>query len=62
MKQALTVEQVAKQLQVHPTTIHKLIKTGQLKGIRVGRLWRVPMEALEEYLKNSSIGSSEVQK
>ena len=36
-----TTEQVANILQVHPFTILKFIKQGKLKGIKLGRVYRI---------------------
>ena len=50
MEELLTIAQVAKHLQVSVATVRRLIDAGELRGVRVGRLWRVPKAALEEYL------------
>ena len=31
-------------------TVYRLLATGQLRGIRVGRSWRVTSDAVEEFL------------
>ena len=46
-----TIEQVAEILQVNPRTVNRLLERGELKGRRVGRLWRIPQEALDAYLR-----------
>jgi excisionase family DNA binding protein len=43
----LTVGQAAERLGVHPNTVYRMIETGRLAGIRVGRLWRIPELELE---------------
>jgi len=43
----LTPEQVAARLQLHPETVRRQLKTGRLRGVRRGRVWRVPESALE---------------
>lgn len=48
---ALTVEQVARRLQVETSSVHNLIKRGELRALKIGRAWRVPLEALDDYLK-----------
>jgi len=50
MEELLTIAQVAKHLQVSVATVRRLIDAGELRGVRVGRLWRVPKAALEAYL------------
>ena len=46
----LTVKDVAKVLLVKPTTIRKWLKAGKLKGMKMGRLWRVRESELEAFL------------
>lgn len=50
MEELLTIEQVAKHLVVSVSTVRRLIDSGELRAVRVGRLWRVPKAALEAYL------------
>ena len=42
----LTVEQAAERLQVHPVTVRRYLRSGSLRGIKRGNLWRVPESAL----------------
>lgn len=51
----LTVEQTAQRLQLSPLTVQRQLKRGALRGIKRGRLWRVPESAL---LENSSTPDS----
>jgi excisionase family DNA binding protein len=44
----LTVEQAARQLQVAPYTLRDWLKSGRLRGVKLGREWRVPERALRE--------------
>ena len=37
----LTVDEAADQLRVHPATIRRMIRRGEMPAVRVGRLWRV---------------------
>jgi acetyl-CoA synthetase len=46
-----TPNEVAKRLKVDRDTIYKLLQDGELKGKKVGRLWRVSDSNLNEYLK-----------
>ncbi len=47
----LTTAQAADALQVDAKTIRSLIRRGELRGIRCGRLLRVPKSALIEFCK-----------
>lgn len=46
-----TTEQAAAALQVDPKTVRAMIRRGELRGIRCGRLIRVPKSALIEFCK-----------
>ena len=53
----LTVEEAARQLRIGRTTCYALIRSGELESVVVGRLRRVPAEAVPEYvarLRNSA--------
>lgn len=45
-EQFLTVEQTAKLLHVHPITVRRQLRSGMLRGIKTGKLWRVAESAL----------------
>jgi len=55
----LTSEQVSKILQVHPFTVLKYIKSGKLKGIKLGRVWRIRETDVERFLEERSMASAE---
>jgi excisionase family DNA binding protein len=46
----LRVEDAARRLGIARTLMFRLIKDGEVESIRVGRLRRVPVESLEEYV------------
>jgi excisionase family DNA binding protein len=47
----LTPEDAAKVLLVKPETVREWLRSGKLKGAKVGRLWRVRESDLEAFLK-----------
>ena len=48
----LTTETVAKVLLVKPDTLRGWLRTGKIKGVKVGnRLWRVRESELEAFLR-----------
>lgn len=47
----LTVKELAKFLRLGLNTVYALLKTGKIKSVRVGRQYRIPREALMEYLE-----------
>ena len=47
----LNLEEAARFLKVHPETVSRLAKTGQLPGAKIGHAWVFPEEDLLEYLR-----------
>ncbi len=50
----LTVDEVAELMRVSRMTVYRLLHSGELPGIRVGRSFRVPQEALSAFLRSSA--------
>lgn len=50
----LTVAEVAAELRVSKMTVYRLIHGGELAAHRVGRSFRVPASALDDYLQDAS--------
>jgi len=49
----LTVAEVAAAMRVSKMTVYRLVHAGDLPAARVGRSFRVPEEAVNEYLRKS---------
>jgi excisionase family DNA binding protein len=47
----LTVSEVARIMRVSKMTVYRLIHSGELEAIRVGRSFRVPEQAVSRYLR-----------
>lgn len=45
-----TPKEVAEILQITERTVQRYLKEGTLKGVKVGKLWRVTEQALNEFL------------
>jgi excisionase family DNA binding protein len=45
----VTVEEAARRLSVGRTTLYALLKEGEIPSVRIGRLRRIPTEALTDY-------------
>lgn len=58
---ALTVDDVAAELQVNRQTIARWLRQGKLPGRKVGREWRVSRKALERYLEGQDWEAQEKQ-
>lgn len=46
----LTIQAVAQQLGLRPKTIRQYIRKGTLKGVKIGRVWRVDAEDLQVFV------------
>ena len=51
----LSVDDVAGILGITPKTVRNLIKNGEIAGIKVGRLIRIPKDRLVEYLERGTV-------
>ncbi len=49
----LTVAEVAAVMRVSKMTVYRLVHSGELEAVRVGRSFRVPESAVEEFLAKS---------
>ena len=43
-------EDVASALQMSPKTIKDWLRMGKIKGIKIGKLWRIEQSVFEEYM------------
>lgn len=46
----LTVEEAAQRLGIGRTTMYSLVKNGEVRTVTIGRLRRVPLACLNEYV------------
>jgi excisionase family DNA binding protein len=51
----LTVAEVAAIMRVSKMTVYRLLQSGTLPAVRVGRSFRVPENAVHDYLRNAFI-------
>lgn len=51
----LTVSEVADLMRVSNMTVYRLIKSGQLKAIRVGKNYRIRESEVDRYLSDRSV-------
>jgi excisionase family DNA binding protein len=51
----LTVAEVADHMRVSSMTVYRLIKSGSLKAVRVGKNYRIRANDLDSYLQSSSV-------
>lgn len=51
----LTALEVAERMRVSKMTVYRLIKTGKLRAVRIGKTYRVRDEDVEAYLDSSYV-------
>jgi excisionase family DNA binding protein len=51
MEAFLTTEEVLSYLKITPRTIYRLIRTGELPAVRIGRQWRFRRADLDRWLE-----------
>jgi excisionase family DNA binding protein len=51
--QFLTVAEVAEIMRVSKMTVYRLVHSGELPAVRVGKSFRVPEQSVREYLQSS---------
>ena len=54
----LTVAEVATVMRVSKMTVYRLVHSGELPAIRVGRSFRVPEQAVHDYLRQSFVDTA----
>jgi excisionase family DNA binding protein len=50
-RQLLTAEEVAEVLSIGRTRVYELIYAGQLQSIKIGRLRRIPVSAVQDFIR-----------
>ena len=63
LPRVMTVKELSEYLRVHPSTIYKLLRRGELPGFRIGTDWRFNAEVIDRWcmernLKGADSGSS----
>ncbi|MGH2709241.1 MAG: helix-turn-helix domain-containing protein [Actinomycetota bacterium] len=54
-----TVSEVASRMRVSNMTVYRLIKSGQLAAIRVGKNYRIRASDIDRYLEDRSVTSQD---
>jgi excisionase family DNA binding protein len=54
----LTVKELSLYLRVHPSTIYRLLKAGQLPAFKVGRDWRFNAEQIDRWFREGGASTN----
>jgi excisionase family DNA binding protein len=52
MPRVMTLRETSSYLRVHPSTIYKLLRNGELPGFRIGSDWRFNAEEIDRWSLN----------
>ena len=44
------VEDIAKMLSISRNTAYELVRSGKIRSVKIGRTYRIPLTAVEDYL------------
>ncbi len=61
-KSIFTIDEVMELLSVTRFTVHKWIKEGKLRAVRIGRELRVTKEYLDEFLESNTVDNTNKRK
>jgi excisionase family DNA binding protein len=51
----MTIDEVAEYLSLHPLTVRRLARDGEIPAFKVGRQWRVKRAILDRWLAKESV-------
>ncbi len=54
----LTVAEVAAIMRVSKMTVYRLVHSGEMPAVRVGRSFRVPEQVVHDYLRHSYVDTA----
>lgn len=54
----VTTAQAAQYLDCHPKTVRTLCRQGELRAVKLGSEWRIPTEALDEFVNGKQKGDN----
>lgn len=50
----MTVDEVCEAIRIGKNNLYRLLENKQLRGYRNGRVWRIPKEAVIEFIRTQS--------
>ena len=51
MNQLITIEEVCKMLNLGRGSAYRLLQDKEIKGFKIGKKWKIPKEAVNEYIE-----------
>lgn len=50
----ITVEELCEELLIGKNLVYKLLANGSIKGFRIGRIWKIPRQSLNDFIIQES--------
>lgn len=50
----MTVEELMELLHIGKSTVYQLLDSGEIRAFRIGRKWKIPKEAVCEYIQRKT--------
>lgn len=50
----VTIDELCEMLAIGRNTAYSLLKSSEIKAFKIGRVWKIPREAISEYVLRSS--------
>lgn len=54
LEELISIDELCDALNIGKNAAYNLLKTGQLKSFRIGRVWKIPKAAVQEYILTKS--------
>lgn len=52
LEQYYSLSDISKALNISESTVRRRLKNGEIKGIKIGKVWRISRTSFREYLDN----------
>lgn len=52
--EVITVEELMELLYIGKNTAYRLLNSGELRAFKIGKVWKIPREAVGEYILNKT--------
>jgi excisionase family DNA binding protein len=56
----MTVNEVAEYLNLHPLTVRRLARDGEIPAAKVGRQWRIKRKLLDKWITDQSAKNTDI--
>lgn len=50
----ITVDELCEELMIGRNAAYSLLVSKQIKGFRIGRIWKIPRESINQYIREQS--------